>query len=284
MTYLPPKLRVSSLVTRSAQSSGKTGTPLSLKPPFLPQESTKLASKGTGAFPNLCKTPLRTSGGSTQSAMKPVSGLTPLQAGLRTGLPAQSSIVAGLPEVPFTSKTVGMTRAAPSAGATAHKPVTPAASMHLGGSPLPGQGMCAIRGHHTTGSPRINQQAANPSEQSLRSNRPSAPALQTQADTRLGATNAYGSDESDSIMKEAIQGRQADPKPWTSTCLAAGLMDNMRHLEEMLLEVQQMHDDVLEQKVNVAISSNRLTRLDNPIVHDKLRRLKRQAEMIFQSS
>lgn len=53
---------------------------------------------------------------------------------------------------------------------------------------------------------------------------------------------------------------------------------------QMLLEVQQMHDDVLEQKVNVAISSNRLTRLDNPIVHDKLRRLKRQAEMIFQSS
>lgn len=35
-------------------------------------------------------------------------------------------------------------------------------------------------------------------------------------------------------MKEAIQGRQADPKPWTSTCLAAGLMDNMRHLEEVI--------------------------------------------------
>lgn len=52
---------------------------------------------------------------------------------------------------------------------------------------------------------------------------------------------------------------------------------------QMLLEIQQMHDDVLEHKVNVAISSNRLTRLDNPIVHDKLRSLKRQAEMIFNS-
>lgn len=39
-----------------------------------------------------------------------------------------------------------------------------------------------------------------------------------------------------------------------------------------------MHDEVLECKVDVAISSNRLTRLDNPIVHDKLRTLRRDAE------
>lgn len=53
---------------------------------------------------------------------------------------------------------------------------------------------------------------------------------------------------------------------------------------QMLREVQQMHDAVLEYKVDVAISSNRLTRLDNPIVHDKLRSLKKQAELVFQSS
>lgn len=53
---------------------------------------------------------------------------------------------------------------------------------------------------------------------------------------------------------------------------------------QMLLEIQQMHDDVLEHKVDVAISSNRLTRLDNPLVHDKLRSLKRQAETIFKSA
>ena len=52
----------------------------------------------------------------------------------------------------------------------------------------------------------------------------------------------------------------------------------------MLREVQQMHDAVLEYKVDVAISSNRLSRLDNPIVHDKLRSLKKQAELVFQSS
>lgn len=56
------------------------------------------------------------------------------------------------------------------------------------------------------------------------------------------------------------------------------------HVLQMLLEIQQMHDDVLEHKVNVAISSNRLTRLDNPIIHDKLKSLKRQAEAIFQAA
>jgi len=53
---------------------------------------------------------------------------------------------------------------------------------------------------------------------------------------------------------------------------------------QMLFEVQQMHDDILECKVDAAISSNWLTRLDNPLVHDKLRSLKRQAETVFQAA
>ena len=52
----------------------------------------------------------------------------------------------------------------------------------------------------------------------------------------------------------------------------------------MLFEVQQMHDDILECKVDVAISGNRLTRLDNPMMHDKLRSLKQQAETVFQAA
>ncbi len=35
-------------------------------------------------------------------------------------------------------------------------------------------------------------------------------------------------------MQDEVQGKQADLKPWTSTSLAAGLMDNMRHLEEVI--------------------------------------------------
>ncbi|DBA81842.1 TPA: hypothetical protein ACH3X1_007561 [Trebouxia sp. C0004] len=91
------------------------------------------------------------------------------------------------------------------------------------------------------------------------------------------------------VEKDAVMGGEGEnslptAKPWTSTSLAGGLMGNMKHLEAMLFEVQQMHDDILECKVDVAISSNRLTRLDNPIVHDKLRSLKRQAEKVFQAS
>ena len=55
-------------------------------------------------------------------------------------------------------------------------------------------------------------------------------------------------------------------------------------LVQMLLEVQRMHDEILECKVDVAISSNRLTRLDNPIVHDKLKALKQAAEDALQSA
>ena len=52
----------------------------------------------------------------------------------------------------------------------------------------------------------------------------------------------------------------------------------VRRAMQMLLEVQRMHDEVEECKLDVTISSNRLTRLDNPIVHDKLKALKREAE------
>lgn len=50
----------------------------------------------------------------------------------------------------------------------------------------------------------------------------------------------------------------------------------------MMLEIERMHDEVLECRVDVAISSNRLTRLDNPIVHDKLRALRREADEAMQ--
>lgn len=47
---------------------------------------------------------------------------------------------------------------------------------------------------------------------------------------------------------------------------------------QMLLDVQRMQDDVLELRVKVAVNANKLVRLDNPIVNNKLRCLKRKAE------
>ncbi|KAL3142723.1 hypothetical protein ABBQ38_003023 [Trebouxia sp. C0009 RCD-2024] len=232
MSGLVPKVGVPSLVRSSGQPSGKAASPLAFKPTSLPQESAKPASKGTGAFPNLLQQPARTSGGGIRSAVSPGLGIAPLQAGVQSSLPTQSSSLAGLSQAPCTSKTAGMTRAAPSAGANPHKPVTQTASMHPNVSSLLGQGRPAIRDHHTTGSPRINQQAAQPAELSLQGNLPIAPKVQSQAGTRPAGPTA------DTVMEEEVHGRPADPNPWTSTSLAAGLMGNMRNLEEVIFHAR----------------------------------------------
>ena len=52
---------------------------------------------------------------------------------------------------------------------------------------------------------------------------------------------------------------------------------------QMMLEAQKMMDGALELKVLTAISANRLTRLDNPIMNSKLAALQRQAEELFRS-
>lgn len=49
-------------------------------------------------------------------------------------------------------------------------------------------------------------------------------------------------------------------------------------LVQMFLECQKMHDEVLEVKVQAAITSNKLLRIDNPIMNDKLASLKRKAD------
>ncbi|KAL3152117.1 hypothetical protein ABBQ32_001218 [Trebouxia sp. C0010 RCD-2024] len=196
--------------------------------------SGKPASKGTGAFPNLFQQPSRTSGGSTRSAASPGLGIATLQAGVQSSFPTQSSNPAGLSQAPCISKTAEMTGAAPSAGANPQKPVTQTASMHPSVSPVPGQGVHAIRDHRMTGSPCINQQAAQPPQLSLQGNTPMAPKIQSQAGRRPGGPTA------DTVLEEEIHGRHADPKPWTSTSLAAGLMGNMRNLEEVIFHAQNV--------------------------------------------
>ncbi len=46
----------------------------------------------------------------------------------------------------------------------------------------------------------------------------------------------------------------------------------------MVLETEQMQDEVLEMRTRAAISHNKLVRLDNPIVANKIRTLSQQAE------
>ena len=216
---------------RNGQSGGRFATSLLTKAIPLSQVPAKPASKTTGAFPSLFKQPLSTSSGSTRPAVTAAFGLTPAQKSVQTSLPAPSSKARGLPKAPLTSKTHGVAGTAPTTGATPHESVTNALSMHSSVRPVPGQGVHATSGQQAPESLVVNKQAAKPPEQSLYSNGPNAPYTRTQADTR--PSTAHGSDETDAVVEEEVQGRQADAKLWTSTSLAAGLMGNMKHLEEV---------------------------------------------------
>eukprot|EP00198_Chlamydomonas_reinhardtii_P000792 XP_001690127.1 predicted protein [Chlamydomonas reinhardtii] len=59
--------------------------------------------------------------------------------------------------------------------------------------------------------------------------------------------------------------------------LAVRLGDPIKALEMMLLEAQAMRDEVLDLRVQAALTSNRLVRLDNPMLRDRISRLKAEA-------
>lgn len=231
VTSLVPKLGVTSLVKASRdnggqQSGGKFAAPASTRPMLPSQVPAKPASKAAGTFPSFFKQPLSASSGSAQLAATAALGLPPAHA----TLPAPSSKATSLPKP--TSKTAGA-RAAPTTGASACVQVTHAASMPSSGRPLSGQGVHAASSQQVSESPHVSKQAAKPSEQALHSSGAAAPDAQTRADTRPGLPTAHGSDETDTVMEEEVQRRQADPRPWTSTSLAAGLMGSMKNLEEV---------------------------------------------------
>lgn len=225
-----PKLGAASLVKSSRdnggqQGGGKFAAPASTRPMLPPQVPAKPASKAIGTFPSLFKQPVSASSGSAQLAATAALSLPPAHA----TLPAPSSKAPGLSK----STTAGVVRAAPITGASPCMPTTHAASMQFSVRPLSGQNVHATNSQQVSESPHISKQAAKPSEQSLGSRGPAAPDAQTRADTSPGVPTAHGSHETDTVMEEEVQRRQPDPKPWTSTSLAAGLMGSMKHLEEV---------------------------------------------------
>ena len=50
---------------------------------------------------------------------------------------------------------------------------------------------------------------------------------------------------------------------------------------QMLIEARQLHDAVLETRVQLAKTTNRLIQLDNPVLRTKLRELKRKADAVI---
>jgi hypothetical protein len=51
----------------------------------------------------------------------------------------------------------------------------------------------------------------------------------------------------------------------------------------MMLEAQKMRDGAMELRVLTAIAANRMTRLDNPIMNNKLMALKSEADELLRS-
>ena len=52
---------------------------------------------------------------------------------------------------------------------------------------------------------------------------------------------------------------------------------------QMLLETELMRDEVLDLRVRLAINNNRLVRLDNPIVADRIGQLQQEAGRALQA-
>lgn len=248
-----PKLGVASLMNSSRDRNGQSGgrfatSPLTKSIP-VSQVPAKPANKTAGTFPSLFKQPLSTNSGNVRPAVTAAFGLAPAQSGVQTSLATSSSKATCLAKAPLTSKTIGMARAAPITGAP-HDSDINAVGLDSSIRPVPGQCVHATGGQHTSKSPGSSKQAAKPPQQSLHSKGPDAPDAQTPeqllhltgpnaanaqtlADTRPGVPAAWGSTDTDTVMQIEVQERQADPKPWTSTSLAAGLMGNTKNLEEV---------------------------------------------------
>ncbi len=50
---------------------------------------------------------------------------------------------------------------------------------------------------------------------------------------------------------------------------------------QMIIEARQLQDAVLESRVQLAKTTNRLVQMDNPIIRLKLRELKRKADAVI---
>ncbi|KAL0026747.1 hypothetical protein WJX79_009799 [Trebouxia sp. C0005] len=252
----------------------------------VPQSKPTNATGGAAlhGFPKLSA---RISGGSTRSPDVPLPsfGSTPVQTAARSKPSGMSSDPTVLPGPQCVTIAVSLSKSAGAAAIPVRLPVSSVPAVPKAASPqlpVPGpahsidtdQQLSPIAG--ITRTPPVKQ--AQQQQPSLPQT--SGPAVSaSHRDVQMSAPV-----EQDAVMGKEGENSLPTTKPWTSTSLAGGLMGNMKNLEAMLFEVQQMHDDILECKVDVAISSNRLTRLDNPIVHDKLRSLKRQAETVFQAT
>jgi hypothetical protein len=51
---------------------------------------------------------------------------------------------------------------------------------------------------------------------------------------------------------------------------------------QFIMAAQEMEETTLKLRVKLAITSNRMTRINNPIIRDKIKTLKRKADSMMQ--
>ena len=147
----------------------------------------------------------------------------------------------GLLSTASASVQTGLAQAAhaPASGTHLPKAKQPAAASHAPASLSPGLAS-SPSSMHTADIASLSKPDAKASEHPLQSNRQAAPAVLSQAATGTSTASLQGRDETDVVMEEAEHVRQTDSKPWTSTSLAGGLMDNMKHLQAVRLQSDSM--------------------------------------------
>ena len=61
----------------------------------------------------------------------------------------------------------------------------------------------------------------------------------------------------------------------------SALSEGVSHAPQMIIETRQLQDAVLESRVQLAKTTNKLIQMDNPIIRSKLRELKRKADAVI---
>lgn len=239
LTGLTQKLNSSPLATGigSIKKAENKGTP-AVQLPFtfhsLPQTQARPVGSHAAMFGGLSKLPAMVSGGSTKAP--PNLALTPLQqAGKKCRFSGLSTTTIGLPQTPPAARAVTPSKPAIAAAMPLNLPERSVQAAVKAVSPVltvtcPAHAALTAPAQQLTFASSIAKTPAaqQPEQQTPRAKGPTESALQP-GDAEASAPAAQA--EQATAMEEDSESSPPKAKPWTSSSLAGGLMDNMKNLE-----------------------------------------------------
>lgn len=252
LTGLTQKLNSSPLATSigSIKRAGNKGIP-AVQLPFtfhsVPPTQARPVSSQAAMFGGLSKLPAMVSGGSTKTP--PYLAFTPLQAGKTSRLSGFGTTTIGLPHTPPAARAVTPPKPAVAAAMPLNLPERPVHAAVKAANPLPtvihpAQGALTAPVQQLTLATSIAKTPAaqQPEQQTPRAKGPTESALQP-GDAEASAPAAQA--ERATAMEEDSESSPPQAKPWTSSSLAGGLMDNMKNLEAVRYVLLVSGPDIL---------------------------------------